>query len=290
MTNSHDCRLSLRCCCCCCRLTILVVAAGGIACSVLTAMSCDFFRLIASTPADNSSPLDLTTVSNIGIFSYQIMDGNSSGTCQTYLNGDGTIFQPSDWMGTMWIIAQYASLIAPGLAAIASTFTLAEILFGKFCGSFLLPALLYLFACATQGVTFFLYNEEDVCHPLDADDMGSETIIKNSCQLSFGAFLSIVAGFLYYTCSVLLCCLPQPNYHCCSGRCCCSKSPEGEDSTVVSSSQNHKTRTTSSSSENSSQEMDVEQPSSHSGDHSYPSESGASSPQRSHYRPWQQYS
>jgi hypothetical protein len=257
-----------------------MVAAGAIACSSLTIVSCDFFQLIAAIGENNTTMLDLSTVPRIGIFSYQI---DQAGTCRAYLDTGTTLFQPSDWMGTIWIIAQYAALLAPALGALASLLTLAELMFGKFSGSFLVPALLYLLACASQGITFFTYNEEDVCFKLDADEMEiTDSIIRNSCQLSMGAFFSISAGFLYYVCSVLLCCLPRPNYHCCS--CCCGgkKTATGQEEDDSSGS-NRKAVTVSES----SRELDVENPSQ--GEDEDRNGSVAASPPNQQIRPWQQY-
>jgi hypothetical protein len=201
-------------------ITVFLFAAGAIVCSALAILSCDFFRLIAIS-GDGTIPMDMRAISNVGIFSYKLrVDEN--GTCRLYDDNGDSMFQPNNWMGAMWSMAQYASLIAPALGVLASLLVLAELLLGKFCGSFLLPALLYLFACASQGMTFFMYNEEDVCFRLHAAETESNIIILNSCQLSFGAFLSIAAGFCYYACSILLCCLPLPNSHLfisfCSGR------------------------------------------------------------------------
>ncbi|KAG7343080.1 hypothetical protein IV203_021025 [Nitzschia inconspicua] len=232
------------------RMVIFVVAAGAIACSTLTILSCDFFRLIA-TLGDGSAfwGVTNTNISNIGIFSYQLDD---TGTCRAYLDTGRTIFQPSNWLDTMWITAQYAALIAPVLGAVASLLTLAEFIIGKFCGSFLLPALLYLLACTTQGVTFFMYNEKDVCYRLDAEEMEIDAIIRNSCQLSLGAFLSIAAGFLYYVCSMLLCCLPRPDRSFCPSIKLSSQQDGSKDN-----GQRHKAILSSGS----RRELDVEQPS-----------------------------
>lgn len=243
---------------------MLLFAAGGIACSAMTILSCDFFSVIAAA-GDGGTPLDLSEISKIGIFSYQLDD---SGTCRAFVDNGSTFFLPSDWMGSMWIIAQYAALFAPALGVLASLLTLTELLFGKFCGSFLIPALFYLLACASQGTVFMMYNEEDVCFHLNAAQE-TDTIIQNSCQLSLAAFLSIAAGFCYYVCSVLLCCLPRPIYHCCSF--CSSKSDE-EDGLVETSSNKGMTCA------DSGNISDAENPSQYANDDGYGKASAESSP------------
>mmetsp|Transcript_22500 Transcript_22500/g.36345 ORF Transcript_22500/g.36345 Transcript_22500/m.36345 type:complete len:282 (-) Transcript_22500:357-1202(-) len=201
------------------RLVVLIIAAGGITCSVYTLLSCDFFTLTATKTAMNAT----TTTAGIGIFSFQnpSMEGSTSAKCQAYADG-GNFLEPNDWMNSMWTISQYASLVAPLIAASSWLLSLTELLVGKFCGSFLIPVLLFMLACFAQGTTFFMYGQLDVCFK-DADaDLDQSTVISNSCQLSFGAFLSIAAGFCYYLSSVLLCCLPRPD-----GCCCKSKDDEG---------------------------------------------------------------
>jgi hypothetical protein len=203
--------------------------------------------------------LNLTGASSVGIFSYatQSRDGFvGSEACQAYASNGGNMFRPSDWMGTMWTIAQYAALIAPCLATCATLVTMSELFFGKFCGSFLIPSLLYILAFATQGFTFFMYNEEEVCFPLDASD--TNELIRNSCQLSFAAFLSMAAGFIYYVCAVLLCCLPRPSYHCCTRKYLRRSTSNGNYGAGISSDGHKGTNT--SLEEESSEELDMEAP------------------------------
>ena len=192
----------------------MLLTAAAIACSILTILSCDFFRLVTTV---QEAPANLSGASSVGIFSYSTEQENGildTATCQTYATSGSLIFQPSDWMGAMWIVAQYAALLAPCLAACATLLTAVELLFGKFFGSFLLPLVLYLLAFAVQGLTFFMYNEKNVCFRLDTSL--SDELIQNSCQLSSAAFLSMTAGFSYYICTVLICCLPRPLHHCVS--------------------------------------------------------------------------
>lgn len=195
-----------------------MITAGAISCSALTILSCDFFVLSSST---TENVLDVTTSTGIGLFSFQedpttIESTNMNGsTCQPYADG-GKFWDSDDWMNTMWVVAQYSALTAPLLGSCAWLMALAELLLGKFCGSFILPIILLLLACFVQGATFFMYGQLDVCHRDTEIDSGDKVfVISNSCQLSFGAFLSISAGFSYYLVSILLCCLPRPN------RCCC---------------------------------------------------------------------
>jgi hypothetical protein len=125
------------------RAFILLLAAGAIGCSVFTLLSCEFVRL---TVASAAQP-EITTVGGMGLFSYQAPEDEA--TCVPY--DDLSILENSDWMNEMWTVAQYASLIAPVLGTCAWLLTVGELFWGKFYGSFILPIVLYLFACLAQG-------------------------------------------------------------------------------------------------------------------------------------------
>jgi hypothetical protein len=242
----------------------LLITAGAIACSALTILSCDFFVLSSST---TQNVLDVTTSTGIGLFSFEedptlvnestiVVNG---AICQPY-SSEGKFWDSNDWMNTMWVIAQYSSLVAPLLAACAWLMSLAELLFGRFRGSFILPIILFLLACFVQGATFFMYGQLDVCHRDTEIDSGDQVFaISNSCQLSFGAFLSIAAGFSYYLASILLCCFPRPN-RCCCGNDDTTKTSEREELLLTRNRHHHQqqSKTLGSSSETSSSGADEE--------------------------------
>jgi hypothetical protein len=221
------------------RLTILLLGMVAFAFSVLTILSCSFFehRSSSSSPASTTQATTIGfDVSAIGLFSFEMnmdtstttttdnnggvglgfddldLDDITGSTCQSY---NGKFLQPAPWMGTFWIVAQFASIIAPSLGSAACLLVLVESIVGKFRGSCLLPILLLISACLIQGCTFFMLGQLDVCFAGDVTEANNGVESTSpSCHLSYGSFMSISASFIYYLISVGLCCLPRPNPWC----------------------------------------------------------------------------
>lgn len=137
---------------CYCRVIGLVCGAVAIVCSVLALFSCQFVQLLVITSIEHGTTLE----GGIGLFSFQ--DPENDARCIRY--DDFYFRENSSWMNEFWIVAQYASVIAPVLGASAWIMSLCEMLWWKFCGSFMLPLLLCMLALLTQGtdVTKTIYS------------------------------------------------------------------------------------------------------------------------------------
>ena len=66
-------------------------------------------------------------------------------------------------------------------------------------------ALLYLFTCLSQGLTF-LFLQSDACqnNPIVNVELGAAS---TACNLSWGANLNIAATVLWFVCACLMCCI-----------------------------------------------------------------------------------
>jgi hypothetical protein len=69
-------------------------------------------------------------------------------------------------------------------------------------------ALLYLFACLSQGLTF-LFVQSDAClnNPIFNLELDNVTVLGVSCNLSWGANTSIAATVLWFVSACMMCCM-----------------------------------------------------------------------------------
>jgi hypothetical protein len=69
-------------------------------------------------------------------------------------------------------------------------------------------ALLYLFACLSQGLTF-LFLQSDAClnNPIFNLELDNISILDASCNLSWGANTSIAATVLWFLTACMMCCI-----------------------------------------------------------------------------------
>jgi len=127
---------------------VLFVAISGLACSIYSVFSCQFFTF--SGQLQNAPPYPDTTT-NIGLYYYE--SATNPNTCVLYEDD-------SDW-NTSQRTAQYASVIAPGLVILAVLLSVIEVTLYSFRGSFIIPILLFLLASFIQVLSLFMYGQAD---------------------------------------------------------------------------------------------------------------------------------
>ena len=237
------------------------------------------------TPQEEGGAIFGVDVSGIGLFSFELnsdetnfsivdtetetdtaiglgfdeieFDDLTGETCQPY---EGRFISPAPWMDTVWIVAQFASIIAPCLGGVAFLFIFLETTIGPFRGSFLAPILLLITSSFVQGCTFLTLAQKDVCFANDDINTSSgsngSTFVgtglspssSSYCRLSYGAFMSISASFIYYLVSVGLCCFPRPK----SSLCCCFTKSSSSRTIISGDGKNDPRRRPQSSSSSSS--------------------------------------
>jgi hypothetical protein len=155
-------------CCSCCsgkhgRLNVLLLSAVAIGLSLLTVFSCQFFsyRTIDGTLWDGfESPFDELSTASVGLFKYsQLTTSNDqvilSDACSNYPDwqnsGQRAVFQ----------VAQWCSIFAPVAAFLAWIQVFFEMIYCRFCGSFLLISTMFLLAAAMQAGTFLLFADTE---------------------------------------------------------------------------------------------------------------------------------
>jgi hypothetical protein len=135
------------------RIGVLLLGGAGIACSVMVALSCEFFKFDASDEADFLEPFANITQAYVGILSYTLEKG---GTCVDYKNE----FLNTQF-GEMFQAAQFCVVAAPSFAFVGLMVNLAEMLVCGFMCSFLLSCLLFLGAGVIQACTFLVYGQTE---------------------------------------------------------------------------------------------------------------------------------
>jgi hypothetical protein len=135
------------------RIGVFLLGGAGLACSIVVALSCEFFKFDASNEAEFLEPFENMNQAYVGIFSYTLESG---GKCVDYNEN----FLDSQF-GEMFQAAQVSAVAAPAMALLALLVTLADMLFCSSMCSFLLSCLLFLGACAIQGCTFLVYGQNE---------------------------------------------------------------------------------------------------------------------------------
>jgi hypothetical protein len=159
---------------------VQLLGAGAIACSVLTALSCEFFAFEDALEGEMGF-VDGTT--SIGVFSYGT---SSSEDCFFY---DHQFWNESSF-GEYFMTAQLATIVAPSLATVALFLSLVECACCRFKCSFILPILLYFAACLVQASTFFMMyiHLKDTWYV--ARRLFSEALLRAGPQKTFAPHLT----------------------------------------------------------------------------------------------------
>lgn len=124
-------------------------------CSIIVALSCEFFKFDATDEAASEflMPLENVTLAYVGIFSYTLESG---GTCVNYLDAFlDTQFEE------MFQTAQFCAVIAPAMAFVALMMTYIDTVYCSWMYSFFLSCLLFLVAAAIQACTFLVYGQNE---------------------------------------------------------------------------------------------------------------------------------
>jgi hypothetical protein len=136
------------------RIAVLLFGGGGIACSIMVALSCEFFKFRASDEAEFKEPFENITQAYVGILRYTLE--GQGGECIDYKDD----FLNSKY-GEMFQAAQFCAVAAPSFAFVAWMVNLAEMLFCSYMCSFILSCLLFLVACVVQGCTFLVFGQNE---------------------------------------------------------------------------------------------------------------------------------
>jgi hypothetical protein len=121
-----------------------------------------------------------------------------------------TCFQYSDTVDpdSKWKSAQAFSIIAVIVGGLAACVNCCVICTPNPSRGYQCFALLYLFACLSQGLTF-LFVQSDAClnNPIFNLELDNVTVLGVSCNLSWGANISIAATVLWFVSACMMCCM-----------------------------------------------------------------------------------
>jgi hypothetical protein len=171
------------------RLFLSVITCGAIANSILSILSCEFFsyQALDGKPWEGlSAPFDDLAEASVGLFGYSTHIGNQLGpfgkSCISY----------DEWRDvsqeTYFYAAQWCSMVAPGVAALALIQMVLEWCCCRLRGSYFVIRLLFVIAALLQLGSFLVFFE-------------SQYWYVGICRLSH-MFLLLLVLWLTYTFSV----------------------------------------------------------------------------------------
>lgn len=169
-------------------------------CSLVANFTCEFMTLDV-TVGGSAYFLGFGMWSYQG-WSYLVQSGN--------IYYSQTCFQYSDTVDpdAKWKSAQAFSIIAVIVGGLAACFNCCVICTPNPSRGYQCFALLYLFACLSQGLTF-LFVQSDAClnNPIFNLELDNVTVLGVSCNLSWGANTSIAATVLWFVSACMMCCM-----------------------------------------------------------------------------------
>jgi hypothetical protein len=138
-----------------CRLIIFAFGGGGIACSVLGTLSCEFFSIQIVDDSDLPDPWAGLDQASVGMFAYSASNNKQDEECIDYEDN----FWNSSVFNEFFVSAQLCAILAPSFGFLAWLHSLVEAFSCSCFCSCASTAILFALALVAQGGTFMIYGQ-----------------------------------------------------------------------------------------------------------------------------------